>query len=460
MRDRHAARLAAVYAIISVAWILFSDTALFSIGVSPDLVSSYSLLKGLGFVALTTIGLYALVHRFLAEGAKREAMYRELFDANPNPMWFYDLETLAFLRVNDAAVRRYGYARGEFLRMTIADIRPSEDLDRLMDNIEVTRAGGPGAVDHAGLWRHRTKDGTLLWIDITSHVTEFEGHSAEVVLVRDVTEAHDARIALLRYQQDLERLVSERTEQLERANEELRAATEAKSAFLATMSHELRTPLNSIMGFSAILGDGMAGPLNDEQARQIGFLRDSAVHLHALIDDVLDLSRIESGREIAHVSEVALADVVASVDAGIGALASAKGLEWRTGPVPTRSIMTDARKVTQILLNVAGNAVKYTATGGVRLDVAIEDDRVRFEVHDTGPGIPIDERHRIFEEFVRIGPEPSAAEGSGLGLAIAARFARLLGGTLELTRSSREGSTFTLILPLGDEDVTGAGAPS
>lgn len=449
MRRIDAARAAALYATIAVAWILFSDGVLFWLGVRSDLVPSYSLLKGLGFVAVTSIALYVLVHRFAAEGAQRERMYRELFDQNPNPMWFYDLETLAFLRVNDAAVRKYGYDRDEFLRMTIADIRPSEDVGRLMENVEATRAGDPGAVDQAGLWRHRTKDGALLWVDITSRVTAYDGRPAEVVLVRDVTEAHEARLELLRYQQDLERLVSERTAQLERANEGLRAATEAKSAFLATMSHELRTPLNSILGFSAILRDGMAGPLTEEQERQLGFLRSSAEHLHALIDDVLDLSRIESGRETVHLAEVDLADVVALVDAGIGALASGKGLAWQMSPVPACSVMTDARKLAQILLNVAGNAVKYTAEGGIRLDVAIDGESVRFSVRDTGPGIPTEERHRIFEEFVRIEPEPMAAEGSGLGLAIAARYARLLGGTLELTESSSRGSTFTLTLPLG-----------
>lgn len=458
MRRMHTARIVAMYATIAVVWILFSDGVLFWLGVRSDLVPSYSLLKGLGFVAVTSVALYIVVRRFAAEGAQRERMYRELFDQNPNPMWFYDLETLAFLRVNDAAVRKYGYSRDEFLRMTIADIRPSEDVGRLMENVEATRAAAPGAVDQAGVWRHHTNDGELLWVDITSHVTVYDGRPAEVVLVRDVTEAHEARLALLSYQQDLERLVSERTAQLERANEELRAATEAKSAFLATMSHELRTPLNSILGFSAILRDGMAGPLTEEQERQVGFLRSSAEHLHALIDDVLDLSRIESGRETVHFAEVALADVVALVDAGIGALASAKGLAWQTAPVPECSVTTDARKLAQILLNVAGNAVKYTTSGGIRLDVALRGDNVRFDVRDTGPGIPIAERHRIFEEFVRLEPEPAAAEGSGLGLAIAARYARLLGGTLELTESSSHGSTFTLTVPLAQPCVAEADA--
>lgn len=332
--------------------------------------------------------------------------------------------------------------------MTIADIRPPEDVDRLLENIDVVRAELEG-VDQAGLWRHRAKDGSLLWVDVTSHVTEVDGRPAEVVLVRDVTEAREARRELLRYQQNLEHLVSERTAELERVNFELSAATEAKSTFLTTMSHELRTPLNSILGFSAILAGGKAGPLNEEQSRQIGFLRGSAEHLHALIDDVLDLSRIESGCVEVSLADVALPDIVEALDNSVSGLALAKGLEWQVGPVPGISIVTDARKLRQILLNLLGNAVKYTVQGSVRLDVTAARGIVRFDVSDTGPGIAEGERQRIFESFVRIESETSPAEGSGLGLAIAAQYARLLGGSLELTATSDAGSTFTLTLPRG-----------
>lgn len=460
MGRRRAVRLAAVYAAIAIAWIAFSDGLLARIGLSADLITRYSLLKGLAFVLFTGLALFVLVDRFGREDAERDRKYRELFDQNPNPMWFYDLDTLAFLQVNDAAVRKYGYTRDEFLRMTIADIRPSEDLGRLMANVDVVRDGIEGDVDQAGVWRHRTKDGSLLRVDITSHLTSIDGRPAEVVLVRDVTEAYEAREQLLRYQADLERLVSERTQQLEQANAELKEATEAKSAFLATMSHELRTPLNSILGFSRILSDGRAGSLNEEQARQIGFLRTSAEHLHALIGDVLDLSRIESGRMELHLAQSTLAEIVAAAHSTVGALATAKGLEWRCDQVPDVVMRTDPRKVLQILLNLLGNAVKYTRSGAVGLSVTVGPGRVTFDVSDTGGGIPDDQRDRIFEEFVRAESEASSAEGTGLGLAIAARLAHLLGGTLELASTSAEGSVFRLTLPIESADPDGEVRPA
>lgn len=460
MGRRRAVRLAAVYAAIAIAWIAFSDGLLAWIGLSADLITRYSLLKGLAFVLLTGLALFVLVDRFSRQDAERDRMYRELFEQNPNPMWSYDLDTLAFLQVNDAAVRKYGYTRDEFMGMTIADIRPTEDLGRLMANIEVVREGAEGDVDQAGVWRHRAKDGSLLWVDITSHVTRIDGRPAEVVLVRDITEAHEAREQLLRYQADLERLISERTHQLEEANAELKEATEAKSAFLATMSHELRTPLNSILGFSRILADGRAGSLNEEQSRQIGFLRTSAEHLHALIGDVLDLSRIESGRMEVHLAESTLKEIVGAADSTVGALAAAKGLQWHRGPVPDAVMRTDARMVLQILLNLLGNAVKYTQEGAVSLSVTAGPDRVTFDVSDTGGGIPDEQRDRIFEEFVRADSGASPAEGTGLGLAIAARFARLLGGTLELESTSAEGSMFRLTLPIESADPDGEAGPA
>lgn len=448
MSRRRAARVAGAYALVATVWIAFSDGALAFLGLPAELVSRYSFLKGIGFVVVTTAALYVLVDRFAKESKRREDQYRELFELNPNPMWFYDTETLRFLRVNEAAVRKYGYSREQFLTMRISDIRPVTDIPRLMRNVESVRSGETGDVDQAGVWQHKTKDGRRLWVDITSHLTEVGGRPAEVVLVRDVTEAHEAEQALLRHQQDLESLVSQRTAQLERANAELKAATEAKSVFLATMSHELRTPLNSILGFANTLADGMAGPLNDEQRVHLGHLRDSARHLHSLVDDVLDLSRIESGRVEVNLETVTVADVAGMLDGNVRALAAAKGLAWDIGPLPDLEMVTDPRKLMQILLNLLGNAVKYTASGSVRLDVEAAEREIRFLVTDTGPGIAESARHRLFEEFVRLEADCQASEGSGLGLAIAARYARLLGGSVELTHSSSSGSTFAVTLPV------------
>lgn len=196
------ARLALTYAVIAIGWIGFSDTLLLQLGLDPETLVRYSFMKGLGFVLVTSASLFLLVDRFARASERREREYRELFDLNPNPMWFYDLDTLAFLHVNDAAVSKYGYTREEFAAMTIADIRPREDVERLKFNVESVRSGAGEPVNESGAWRHITKDGRTLWVDIASHVTEFEGRPAEAVLVRDLTEAHAARQELFRLQRE------------------------------------------------------------------------------------------------------------------------------------------------------------------------------------------------------------------------------------------------------------------
>lgn len=202
MRRMRPLRLALSYAVIAVLWITISDRALVWMGLSNEVLVRYSLAKGFGFVAVTTLSLYVLANNFAKATERREREYRHLFEHNPNPMWFYDLETLAFLRVNDAAIAKYGYSAEEFAEMTIADIRPSEDLDRLHANVEAVRSGAAADVSEAGAWRHVTKDGRLLWVDITSHVVEFEGRPAEAVVVRDMTEAHEARQELFRLRRE------------------------------------------------------------------------------------------------------------------------------------------------------------------------------------------------------------------------------------------------------------------
>lgn len=201
MGRMRAARLTLVYAAIATGWIGFSDSLLMRLGLPAELLLRYSFLKGLGFVAVTSAALFWLSDRFLRTIARREHDYRDLFEHNPNPMWFYDLDTLAFLRVNDAAIAKYGYTADEFASMTIADIRPAEDVDRLLANVESVREGTADGTE-AGAWRHVTKEGRILWVDISSHPTEFDGRRAEAVLIRDLTEAHTARQELHRLQRE------------------------------------------------------------------------------------------------------------------------------------------------------------------------------------------------------------------------------------------------------------------
>ena len=261
---------------------------------------------------------------------------------------------------------------------------------------------------------------------------------------------------------ELEARVAERTSELILANGALLEAKEAaesadrlKSAFLATMSHELRTPLNSIIGFTGILLQGLAGPLNPEQCKQLGIVRDSSRHLLALINDVLDISKIEAGQLNLARAPFDLRESIAKVASIVHPLAEKKGLALRLETAPEIASWTgDSRRIEQILINLLNNAVKFTERGDIALRSRIENRMLRVDVSDTGIGIRPEDLAQLFLPFRQIDTGLSRRhEGTGLGLAICRRLAELHGGTIEVQSTPGQGSVFTLVLP-------GQGAPA
>jgi signal transduction histidine kinase len=254
----------------------------------------------------------------------------------------------------------------------------------------------------------------------------------------------------------LEQHVAERTRELVEANEQLAEANAAKTLFLRSMSHELRTPLNSVIGFSSIMMDGLAGEVTEEQRRQLAMINGAGRHLLALINDILDLSRIEAGRVNVVAEPLDVAELVGGVMESVGPAAREKGLELRVETCdPPCTLVSDRTKVHQILLNLVGNAVKYTDSGGVVLRSSCSSGPFfTFAVTDTGPGIPAEEQDRIFGEFTQTLAQPGErVEGTGLGLAISRALAASLGGMIELTSTVGEGSTFTLVLPSAPKEA-------
>ena len=238
-------------------------------------------------------------------------------------------------------------------------------------------------------------------------------------------------------------------EELAAARDRAESADRLKSAFLATMSHELRTPLNSIIGFTGILLQGLAGPVNAEQAKQLGIVRDSARHLLALINDVLDISKIEAG-QLTVVCEPF--DLRAAIDKVVGIvrpLAEKKALALRADVAPEIGAWRgDARRVEQILLNLLNNAVKFTERGEVALRAAREDGWLVLAVADTGIGIRPEDLESVFLPFRQIDSGLARRhEGTGLGLAICRRLAERLGGAVTAQSEPGRGSVFTLRLP-------------
>lgn len=228
-----------------------------------------------------------------------------------------------------------------------------------------------------------------------------------------------------------------------------------KSAFLAALSHELRTPLNAVLGFADVLLAEVDGPLSADARENLTVLRQSADHLRELIDDILDLSALESGELKLEVGAVDVYALGAQVVREARVTVEHKNLVVSLSGSPAVA-WADARRVRQILENLVGNAVKFTQEGTVDVSVNLKGDYVVMEVSDTGPGIPEDDQAAIFEEYRQTSSAQRARTGAGLGLAITRRLVRMHGGKIELTSEVGKGSTFVVSLPIqppGQEGV-------
>lgn len=292
-------------------------------------------------------------------------------------------------------------------------------------------------------------------------VTQENGSRLAFVTLADVSKQRAHAEQLRELNASLEARVEQRTQELRSALLRAESADRLKSAFLATMSHELRTPLNSIIGFTGILLQQLAGPLTAEQQRQLGMVRGSARHLLSLINDVLDLSKIEAGQLEVSAGEFALAPLLERVVATMRPEAERKSLELRldASEAPAQ-LYSDPRRVEQVLLNLLSNAIKFTERGTVSLRADLLPDfrrepsaspsaAVRFSVRDSGIGIAERDLETLFLPFRQIDSGLSRRhEGTGLGLSICRRLCELLGGEIRVVSEPGVGSTFTVILPL------------
>jgi signal transduction histidine kinase len=251
----------------------------------------------------------------------------------------------------------------------------------------------------------------------------------------------------------LARDVNRMSDELQRLYGELETASRHKSDFLATMSHELRTPMNAIIGFSEVLHEQMFGELNERQLAYVDDVLAAGKHLLSLINDVLDLAKIEAGSMELELSEVAIPEVLRSAVSMHAERASRGGIELSLTTEPEEiTIDADSRRVRQIVFNLLSNAVKFTPPGG-RVDVSarLDDGRVEIAVADTGPGIAPEELETIFEEFKQA-TDGKRAEGTGLGLPLSRKLVELHGGRLRVESDAGRGSTFRFTLPVEQED--------
>lgn len=389
--------------------------------------------------------------------AKTEQMFSEaMLDSMPGIVYFYNEEG-RFLRWNRNFETVSGYSGEEIAAMHPLQFFSQPDHGMLTARITQVFDEGESFVEAL----FQSKGGGTAPYYFTGKRVMFDGMRCLVGVGVNIAQRKFAEQALRELNETLEQKIEERTAQLQDAVVRAEAADRLKSAFLATMSHELRTPLNSIIGFTSIVLQGLPGPLNAEQSTQLGMVRNSAHHLLALINDVLDLSKIEAGQLKVRNSPIELPTSIHNVTDSIRPLAERKGLALIVDPLPAIGCMTgDVRRVEQILLNLLSNAVKFTDRGHVRLTVKLVDDfrrspaappakAVQMSVADTGIGIRAEELRYLFQPFRQIDNGLARQhEGTGLGLAICRRLANLMGGEVSACSEWAIGSTFTITLPL------------
>ena len=392
-----------------------------------------------------------------------ERKYRELVEQANSIILRWNAEGRITL-LNEFGQRFFGYTSEEILgRHVIGTIVPAtestgNDLRRLIEQI----SADPIAYEQ-NVNENMRRSGERVWIAWTNRIVrDSQCRVVEILSVgTDITARRKAETALRVLNDTLERRVAARTVDLQMATERAEAADRIKSAFLATMSHELRTPLNSIIGFTGIMIQGLAGPLNQEQSKQLGMVRTSARHLLALVNDVLDISKIEAGQlEVAH-EPFDVRQSVNKVIALVTPLAEKKGLALRVELTPALGrAESDERRFEQVMLNLLSNAIKFTERGEVVLaaelvtdfqckDLAAKQSAVCLHVSDTGMGIKPEDLSTLFQPFRQIDTGLARNhEGTGLGLAICRRLAKLMGGDITVESVWEKGSTFCVTLPL------------
>ncbi len=360
-----------------------------------------------------------------------ERNYRQLFESHPQPMWLYDVHTLRFLKVNDAAVDRYGYTRDEFLAMTIKDIRPPQDVPKFL---ELTAAPQPH-YDKTGPWRHLLKDGSIVQVLITSHTTTFDDHEARLVLAEDLSESQRLELELHQSQARAE------------ANAEL---SKAKDEMVSMVSHEMRTPLASIVGFAELL---VTRKVTAEQRTEyLGVMLQEGRRLTALINDFLDLRRIEGG----HLKmRYAPADIKALIKRSVALIADPEGIPIQIRvPYNMPLVRIDGDSILRVVANLLSNARKYSPDGGsIVVGAGLVADMVEVYVEDQGLGIPGDALSQVFRRFFRVdNPDRDGIKGTGLGLAICKNIVESHGGTIGVESDGLgKGARFHFTVPLARE---------
>ena len=374
----------------------------------------------------------------VTEQLRAESRFRELLEAAPDAIIEVDREGRIVL-LNRVTEQLFGYTREELLGSNVDlllpdALRAGHGTHRMKYwSQPTTRPMGRDMVLSA-----RRKDGKDIPVEISLSPVHSDMGTHVTAIIRDVTER---RLA--------EESIRAANTQLEARNREIQRADRLKSEFLASMSHELRTPLHTIIGFTELLAEELEGPLNEKQKRFVQHVHQDSVHLLALINDILDLSKIEAGRMELELESFDAREVIQGALDGIYTAARAKNISIEYLIRDQSFVRADRLRLREILTNLLSNAVKFTPEGGsIVVDASPLDGMIRFSVSDTGIGIAHEDQGVIFDKFRQVSSTTRGVrEGTGLGLAIVKHLVELHGGQLSLESSIGHGSRFAFSVP-------------
>lgn len=379
-----------------------------------------------------------------------ERRFRELLEVAPDAILEIDVDGRIVL-VNAVAEKLSGYTRDELLGQSVEMMVPHQLGAKHIAHRAtywthpVTRPMGSGLNLHL-----QRKDGVLVPVEISLSPVKYDGDVRVTAIIRDITERKRAEQQIREIHERLTAELTATNQKLELRNREIERANRLKTEFVASMSHELRTPLHTIIGFAELMAEELEGPLNQKQKRFVGHIHKDSLHLLELINDVLDLSRIEAGRLELRLETV---DMMAVIDEGLAAIrpqAVAKSLSLRASIPLTVWLRADRVRFKEILYNLLSNAVKFTPEGGkIQVAATTRDGVAEISVSDTGVGIPSEEQASIFDKFYQVGSTTSGLrEGTGLGLAITKQLVEAHGGRIWLQSEPGRGSCFFFTMPL------------
>lgn len=381
--------------------------------------------------------------------AESESRYRQLFELSTDGIVYADAESASLVSANSSFADMLGYSQTDIAQLAVGDLHPQDALPWVLEQFNELASGRQKVARDIPVLR---RDGSMFHADISASWVTLSGSSLLAGIFRDVSQRRNETQRIQDLNEELEARVRARTAELERANA-------AKNEFLSRMSHELRTPLNAILGFTQVLQLPGESPLNAQQADNVREINHAGEHLLGLVNEMLDLARIEAGQLEINSEAVALIPVIEQGAAQIEIRARERGIRLTLHAHEPCTVLADPLRLRQVLLNLLSNAVKYNREGGhIEVECApAADGRVRVNVRDTGHGLSTEQQVRLFRPFERLESAYDGIEGAGIGLALAKQLVEGMQGTIGVDSVSGEGSTFWFELPLSNENAAAAG---